>query len=354
MGKLSDLDDSKRFKSGLLKGYLKQIAKPPSPSSGEFTSFTLLITLLWYTSNISVVILNKFLLSSFNFKKPFVLTLCHMLLSSCLSYFVSTTNVHKVQYVKTRLQFIKICVLALVFVTSVGLGNVSLRYIPVSFNQAIGACTPFFTAILVILIQGKERGMKRGMKRSKHSAATQRPSSAHAFRIRIRNLAPALTHTHMHTIRLSFSGKFESKITYVTLVPVVLGIIITTRGEPLFNAIGFMACLGSTSCRALKSVIQSVLLNSESEKMTSMNLLRYMAPIASCALITVVSLTEPQSLGETIDLITTNKGTCMRPCVRACERWGEMRWHGSRMRYDRLSKLAIHSSCFASVAFCRY
>ena len=75
-----------------------------------------------------------------------------------------------------------------------------------------------------------------------------------------------------------------------------------------------------------------------------MNLLRYMAPVASCALITVVSLTEPQSLGETVDLITTNKGTCMRPSVRACERWGEMRWHGSRMRYDRLSKLAIHSS----------
>ena len=190
------MDDSKRFKSGLLKGYLKQIAKPPSPSSGEFTSFTLLITLLWYTSNISVVILNKFLLSSFNFKKPFVLTLCHMLLSSCLSYFVSTTNVFKVQYVKTRLQFIKICVLALVFVTSVGLGNVSLRYIPVSFNQAIGACTPFFTAILVILIQGKERGMKRGMRRSKHNAAQQR--NAHPQRTHF-GFASAILRLHSLT-----------------------------------------------------------------------------------------------------------------------------------------------------------
>jgi len=43
---------------------------------------------------------------------------------------------------------LKIAVLALVFVISVVGGNISLRFIPVSFNQAIGSTTPFFTAMV--------------------------------------------------------------------------------------------------------------------------------------------------------------------------------------------------------------
>jgi FtsH-binding integral membrane protein len=34
-------------------------------------------------------------------------------------------------------------------------GNISLRYLPVSFNQAIGATTPFFTAIFAYIITFK-------------------------------------------------------------------------------------------------------------------------------------------------------------------------------------------------------
>ncbi|GAU13433.1 hypothetical protein TSUD_127290 [Trifolium subterraneum] len=37
-------------------------------------------------------------------------------------------------------------------------GNISLRYLPVSFNQAIGATTPFFTAIFAYLMTLKREG----------------------------------------------------------------------------------------------------------------------------------------------------------------------------------------------------
>jgi drug/metabolite transporter (DMT)-like permease len=56
------------------------------------------------------------------------------------------------QGIKSRRHLIKVAVLAVVFVTSVVGGNVSLRFIPVSFNQAIGATTPFFTALLSLFI----------------------------------------------------------------------------------------------------------------------------------------------------------------------------------------------------------
>ena len=35
-------------------------------------------------------------------------------------------------------------------------GNISLRFLPVSFNQAIGATTPFFTAVFAYLITLKK------------------------------------------------------------------------------------------------------------------------------------------------------------------------------------------------------
>jgi drug/metabolite transporter (DMT)-like permease len=47
-----------------------------------------------------------------------------------------------------------VCVLSGIFCLTIVLGNLSLKHIPVSFNQAVGATTPFFTAILALLMQG--------------------------------------------------------------------------------------------------------------------------------------------------------------------------------------------------------
>lgn len=90
------------------------------------------------------------------------------------------------------------------FCLSVVFGNISLKYIPVSFNQAISATTPFFTAVGSFVIQRKT----------------------------------------------------ESTATYATLIPVVGGIVIASRFEPSFDTIGFLSCLSATSLRALKSILQ--------------------------------------------------------------------------------------------------
>lgn len=62
----------------------------------------------------------------------------------------------------------------------------------------------------------------------------------------------------------------------------VVGIIIASNAEPLFDLLGFAACLTATSTRALKSVIQGRLLSDASERMDSMSLLGYMASILAC------------------------------------------------------------------------
>jgi drug/metabolite transporter (DMT)-like permease len=82
------------------------------------------------------------------------LTLCHMLACSMLSYAVSLMGLVPRQSVKSRRQLVKISVLALVFCFTVVGGNISLRFLPVSFNQAVGATTPFFTALFSAAILG--------------------------------------------------------------------------------------------------------------------------------------------------------------------------------------------------------
>ncbi|KAF2566627.1 hypothetical protein F2Q68_00025719 [Brassica cretica] len=94
----------------------------------------------------------------------------------------------------------------------------------------------------------------------------------------------------------------EAWLTYITLVPVVTGVVIASGGEPSFNLFGFITCIAATAARALKSVLQGILLSSEGEKLNSMNLLLYMAPIAVVFLLPATLIMEKNVVGITIAL----------------------------------------------------
>ncbi|RXH81727.1 probable sugar phosphate/phosphate translocator At3g11320 [Malus sylvestris] len=205
----------------------------------------------WYGSNIGVLLLNKYLLTNYGFGFPIFLTLCHMTACSVFSYVaVAVMKVALLQSVKSKVQFAKIAGLSVVFCFSVVCGNVSLRYIPVSFNQAVSATTPFFTAIFAFLIIKKR----------------------------------------------------EAWLTYAALIPVVAGVIFASGGEPSFHLFGFVMCITATSARAFKSVLQEILLSSDGEKLDSMNLLLYMAPLAVAFLLPATLLMEKNVVGFTIEL----------------------------------------------------
>ncbi|GMI80823.1 hypothetical protein like AT3G11320 [Hibiscus trionum] len=213
--------------------------------------FTIGLVTAWYSSNIGVLLLNKYLLSNYGFKYPIFLTMCHMTACSLLSYTaIAWMKMVPMQTIRSRVQFLKIMALSLVFCVSVVLGNISLRFLPVSFNQAVGATTPFFTAVFAYLMT-----LKR-----------------------------------------------EAWLTYVTLIPVVTGVIIASGGEPSFHLFGFIMCVAATAARALKSVLQGILLSSEGEKLNSMNLLLYMAPIAVVFLLPSSLIMEKNVVGITVAL----------------------------------------------------
>ncbi|EPS66893.1 plastidic phosphate translocator-like protein2, partial [Genlisea aurea] len=226
-------------------------AKP----SGQL--FTVGLVASWFSSNIGVLLLNKYLLSNYGFKYPIFMTLCHMTACSLLSYIaIVWIKIVRLQTIKSRKQFMKIAALSAIFCFSVVSGNVSLRYLPVSFNQAIGATTPFFTAIFAYFITFKK----------------------------------------------------EAFLTYITLVPVVAGVIIATGGEPSFHLFGFIICIGATAARALKSVVQGILLSEEGEKLNSMNLLLYMAPTAVVLLVPATVVMEDNAVGIALALARKDSG----------------------------------------------
>lgn len=173
-----------------------------------------------------------------------------MIACSVLSYIVLASGAVSIfsstpfESIKSKSQFNKIAALASIFCLSVVLGNVSLKHLPVSFTQAIGATTPAFTAALAFILLGQREHWK----------------------------------------------------VYLSLVPVVLGIVIASRAEPLFQLFGFIAAVSATSARAMKSVLQGHLLADANEKMSSLSLLMYMAPMACVALIPATMWYEPDAL----------------------------------------------------------
>lgn len=80
---------------------------------------------------------------------------------------------------------------------------------------------------------------------------------------------------------------------YITLVPVVVGIVLASNSEPLFHLWGFLACFTATFARALKSVLQGLLLTNENERLDSLNLLLFMSPSALAILSISSKIMEP-------------------------------------------------------------
>jgi drug/metabolite transporter (DMT)-like permease len=105
-------------------------------------------------SNLGVLLLNKLLLSYWSFKQPVLLTLLHMLSSTAFIWGLRATKLLTIQRLQSAQQAKKVVTLSLVFACAVLCANVSLKFLAVSMNQAIGAATPVFAAIFALLLQG--------------------------------------------------------------------------------------------------------------------------------------------------------------------------------------------------------
>ncbi|CAI5997823.1 unnamed protein product [Closterium sp. NIES-64] len=213
--------------------------------------------------------------------------MCHMTACSLFSYVaIVWMKIVPLQPLKSSSQLLRIVALSAVFCFSVVGGNTSLRFIPVSFNQAIGATTPFFTAVFAYLLTFK-----------REAALTYAALLPVVLGVVIATGAIGATtpfFTAVFAYLLTF--KREAALTYAALLPVVLGVVIATGSEPSFHLFGFIICVSATAARALKSVLQGLLLQSDGHQLNSMNLLFCMAPIAVLLLLPATLIIEPTVL----------------------------------------------------------
>jgi len=212
-------------------------------------------------------------------RQPVFLTLCHMLACCALAYTLALTHYFPIRPLKSRRQLWKVCLLATIFCFTIVLGNMSLRFIAVSFSQALGSGTPFFTAVFALLLQGDGAaavwffcGALGGDGRLEYISPCN--ELALPCRNRHSHLTPAHNHFGYH---IKTTGARESPTTYATLIPIVAGVLLASGGEPQFHLFGFVACVLATAGRALKSVVQAMLMGDPTERLDPMSLLFYMS-----------------------------------------------------------------------------
>lgn len=184
--------------------------------------------LAWYTTNIFTVVLNKYLFQIIEFTFPLTLTAIHMLICSIGSVLVLKVFklVPLIQIDRNKLGS-HIFPLAAIFCLNIILGNISLRFIPVSFMQTIKSLVPAFTVLLQVTV--------------------------------------------FH--------QFSPKMIYLSLVPVVGGVALASFTEVNFNVIGFATALIASLTTSIQSIVSSMILTG-SMRLDAINMVYYMAPVS--------------------------------------------------------------------------
>ena len=172
----------------------------------------------------------------------------------------------------------KIALLASVFTFSVVGGNISLKYVPVSFNQArVTFCNSIrdcpnevvMTAVMLLMWDTEVCcGIQRyylGVRQCGHhdqaepmTRTTGYQFSAQPSTTCSRDSQAVGATTPAFTVLLGWliNGHMESCRVCCALIPVVAGIVITSGFEPSFHVVGLLFLLSSTAARAYKSLLQ--------------------------------------------------------------------------------------------------
>jgi hypothetical protein len=186
---------------------------------------------------------------------------------------------------------------------------------------------------------------------TKHAGRAVAPSPQPARRQAIGATTPAFTAMLGYMIM----QQRESRTVYLSLVPVVVGVVIASGAEPMFNMLGFVAAVTAASARALKSVLQGLMLSDSNERMDSLSLLMYMAPVAVVALIPTTLIFEPDAaslamkLGQDGSECGVGVGNAVKQLLwrrAGLEHWASL--HRASMHWLSRPQLQ-HSPCPASL-----
>lgn len=278
----------------------------------------------WTHRSGATILGNKFIFQR-GFTLPLSLTLVHMCTQSVLAA-LTIEVFHAVDKVPVSRPdyFRKVLPIAAVFCANIVLGNVSLRFLPVSFMQVRvsggggNVWKSLFASLCSSFCESHPRPRRvlwrlgwvlwhfrghhqQSLRQTPSPAVTNATILAALPRIPwAHSLVPVLWHpqtvkslTPVATAFLQYMV-FRSRLTpqaLLTLIPVTGGVAIATISELSFHAGGFIAALTSCFLTGLKFVLSASVLGG-SIKLDSINLLLYMAPPAALMLLPVAAIVE--------------------------------------------------------------
>ncbi|PKI38432.1 hypothetical protein CRG98_041131 [Punica granatum] len=171
---------------------------------------SLLAIVQWWAFNVTVIIMNKWIFQKLDFKFPLTVSCVHFICSAVgASLVIKVLKLKPLIMVDPEDRWRRIFPMSFVFCINIVLGNVSLRYIPVSFMQTIKSFTPATTVVLQWLV---------------------------------------------------WSKYFDWRI-WTSLIPIVGGILLTSITELSFNMFGFCAALFGCLATSTKTILAESLLH---------------------------------------------------------------------------------------------
>lgn len=187
------------------------------------------IIIAYLSCSCSMIVLNKAILSAFQFPYPFLLISIHMGVATLVTQVMGKFKMLPAVYerkVSFPIYLRQIVPIAALFSVTLVAGNLSYLYLSISFVQMLKACTPI-CVLLLSIIMGLEQ---------------------------------------------------PSKVQLVLVGGLSLGVVVSTAGEQHFNSTGFAYELVSIVAEALRLTLSGRLV--KSVKLDAVSMLYYVAPLS--------------------------------------------------------------------------
>ncbi|KAF9173294.1 UAA transporter [Mortierella sp. AD011] len=157
---------------------------------------------MYFFLNLTLTIYNKAILSTFKFGFPWTLTGIHTLCSGIGAYIMARMGYFTPAQLGEQENMVML-MFSFLYTLNIAISNVSLHEVSVAFHQVVRAMTPVFTI----------------------------------------------------AISVAFLSKKYSGMTYLSLVPLLVGVYMATKGDYSFTAMGFFLTVLGTVLAAIKTVV---------------------------------------------------------------------------------------------------
>lgn len=124
------------------------------------TSYAAIVLLIWTLNNITVTLTNKVAFAKVDFTYPYILSTVHIacnIIGAQLYFAFSKTKPKQIEPSSRK----SILIFSIIFTLNIAVGNMSLRWVSVNFNQICRALVPIIVMGISTVYFGKSYSMNR-------------------------------------------------------------------------------------------------------------------------------------------------------------------------------------------------